>query len=56
MPRAEDMPPSLAKLTRRQALELSPAGFDSDTQRLLRVLERIVSEAARTIRVGKRIA
>ena len=44
MPRAEDLPPSLAKLARHQALELSPAGFDSDTQPLLRVLERIVSE------------
>jgi hypothetical protein len=45
MPRAEDLPPSLAKLTRSQALELSPAGFDSGTQRLLRVLARSVAEA-----------
>src|ERR1700733_9408260 len=30
MPRAEELPPSLAKLTRRQALELSPVRFDAD--------------------------
>ena len=35
MPRAEELPASLAKLVRRQALELSPSRFDSDTQRLL---------------------
>lgn len=36
MPRADQLPSSLAKLTRRQALELSAARFDVDTQRLLR--------------------
>ncbi len=45
MPRAEELPPSLAKLTRRQALELSPVRFDADTQRLLRVLQRVITEA-----------
>ena len=39
MPRADDLPASLAKLARRQALELSPNRFDSDLSRLLRVLE-----------------
>jgi hypothetical protein len=45
VPRADELPPSLAKLTRRQALELSPARFDTDTQRLLRVLDKTVAEA-----------
>ena len=44
MPRAEELPASLAKLARRQALELSPTRFDSDTERLLRVLDRTISE------------
>ncbi|MGH8834001.1 MAG: toll/interleukin-1 receptor domain-containing protein, partial [Actinomycetes bacterium] len=39
MPRAADLPPSLARLVRRQALELSPARFDFDTSRLLGVLD-----------------
>jgi hypothetical protein len=45
MPRAAELPPSLAKLARRQALELSPNRFDTDTRRLLRVLDRTVAEA-----------
>ena len=45
MPRAEELPTSLAKLARRQALELSPARFDADTRRLLRVLDRTIAEA-----------
>lgn len=45
MPRAEELPASLAKLARRQALELSPARFDADTQRLLRVLDRTIAQA-----------
>ena len=44
MPRAEDLPSSLATLVRRQALELSPSRFDFDTGRLLRVLDRTVAE------------
>jgi hypothetical protein len=44
MPRAAELPPSLAKLVRRQALELSPARFDFDTSRLLRVLDRTLDE------------
>ena len=43
MPRAEELPASLAKLVRRQALELSPSRFDSDTQRLLHVLDRAIT-------------
>jgi hypothetical protein len=37
MPHAEELPPSLAKLARRQALELS--AIDFDTSRLLKVLD-----------------
>jgi WD40 repeat protein len=44
MPRAADLPPSLAKLVRRQALELSPSRFDFDTGRLLRVLDSSLAE------------
>jgi hypothetical protein len=44
MPRVEELPGSLAMLVRRQALELSPARFDFDLGRLLRVLERTLAE------------
>ena len=44
MPRADELPPSLAALVRRQALELSPAQFDFATSRLLRVLDRSLAE------------
>ena len=43
MPSADELPPSLARLARRQALELSPNRFDTDTRRLLRVLDRTVA-------------
>jgi len=39
MPRAAELPASLEKLTRRQALVLSPASFTADTSRLLKVLD-----------------
>jgi hypothetical protein len=45
MPREDELPASLAKLARRNALELSPSRFDADTGRLLKVLGRTVSEA-----------
>ena len=44
MPRADELPATLAGLTRRQALELSPSRFDLDTQRLLAVLERTITQ------------
>ena len=44
MPHAEELPDSLAKLARRQALELSPARFDGDTRRLMDVLDRSITE------------
>ena len=45
MPREDQLPASLAKLARRQALELSPSRFESDTRRLLRVLRKTITEA-----------
>jgi hypothetical protein len=44
MPHADELPPSLAKLVRRQALELSPTRFEYDTSRLLRVLDTTLAE------------
>jgi hypothetical protein len=48
MPSADELPPSMAKLVRRQALELSPSRFDFDTSRLMTVLERTLAEVRRT--------
>src|SRR5512132_2843024 len=48
MPRAEELPDSLANLVRRQALELSPVRFDFDTSRLLKVLDRTLAEVRAT--------
>ena len=45
MPREEQLPESLKPLARRQALELSPARFRSDTAKLLGVLERALAKA-----------
>src|SRR6266508_3378311 len=47
MPDVDQLPPSLAKLVRRQALELSPNRFEFDTGRLLKVLDKTLAEAAR---------
>src|SRR4029450_444950 len=44
MPRADELPPSMAMLVRRQALGLSPERFDFDTSRLLKVLDRTLAE------------
>jgi TIR domain len=48
MPRADELPDSLTALVRRQALELSPARFDFDTSRLLKVLDRTLAEVRAT--------
>jgi hypothetical protein len=45
MPPASQFPASLAELTRRQTLELSPVRFESDTARLLKVLDKTLREA-----------
>jgi hypothetical protein len=39
IPRAEDLPPSLATLTARQGFQLSDAGWQDDVERMLRRLE-----------------
>jgi hypothetical protein len=44
MPRADELPPSLAALVRRQALELSPSHFAFDIGRLLKVLDTTLAE------------
>lgn len=44
MPRADELPPSIAPMVRRQALELSPHRFKSDTERLLDVIERSLDD------------
>jgi len=44
MPRAEDLPPSLAGLARRQALVLNPGRFTSAFDQLLSVLDRSLAE------------
>ena len=57
MPRAEDLPDSLKKLSRRQGIEVSLARFDTDVRKLTRALEeevrqRKVAEAERAAREG----
>ncbi|MET3773173.1 toll/interleukin-1 receptor domain-containing protein [Arthrobacter nitrophenolicus] len=47
MPRADELPESLARLTRRQALEFSPARFEFDTSRLFKVLDTTLAEVRR---------
>jgi hypothetical protein len=51
MPAADELPNSLDRLVRRQALELSPVRFDSDTSRLLKVLDTTLA-AGRTAQGG----
>jgi len=45
MPRADELPASLAKLARLQALELSPSWFESETTTLLRTLDGALADA-----------
>lgn len=49
MPAADDLPESLASLVRRNALDLSPARFDSDTARLLKVLDKAFADRGRPL-------
>jgi len=44
MPRTEDLPDSLKKLTRRQGIEISHTRFDSDVERLTEALSEIEDE------------
>jgi hypothetical protein len=45
-PRAEDLPPSLARLARRNAIELSDARWAYDVDRLARTIQGILGEEA----------
>jgi TIR domain len=44
MPRAEDLPASLAPLARRQALELSPSRFTFETSRLFQAIDNTLAD------------
>jgi uncharacterized protein YecT (DUF1311 family) len=44
LPRREDLPPSIDKLTRRQGIEISHARFDSDVENLIRALSELEDE------------
>jgi hypothetical protein len=44
IPDAHELPASLGKLVRRQALALDPTRFDADTRRLVRVVEKTLAE------------
>jgi hypothetical protein len=46
VPRPDQLPPSLAALARRQAVELSHARFSSDLSSLLNVLDKALASAA----------
>ena len=52
MPHSADLPPSLAGLVQRQALELSPSRFATDLDRLLKVLTRTLARRRSTTRSG----
>ena len=44
MPSADELPDSMARLARRQALELSPDRFEFETSRLLSALDEVLDE------------
>jgi hypothetical protein len=46
LPQADDLPPSLRALTRRQALELSHAGFRSEVTRLVAAVDQVLEADA----------
>lgn len=46
MPRMEDLPPDLASLTRRNAIELSDARFTFDVDRLIQTIEGVLQDRA----------
>lgn len=48
MPRSDELPPALARLARRQAVELRDASWDYDVGRLIAVLEPILQPHAST--------
>ena len=48
MPRGDQLPPSIAALVRRHALELSPHRFRADTERLLETMKRTLTDLNET--------
>jgi hypothetical protein len=46
MPRPEELPPDLVKLTRRNAIELSDARWSFDVDRLIQTIEGVLQEKA----------
>jgi hypothetical protein len=44
MPRSQDLPPQLAKLARRNAIELSDARWSYDVQRLIETIQEVLAE------------
>lgn len=46
MPRPDDLPPDLARLARRNAIELSDARWAFDVDRLIRTIEGVLQETA----------
>jgi hypothetical protein len=44
MPKADELPPSLAPLIHRQALDIDPSRFSSDTTRLIAVLQKSLDD------------
>lgn len=44
MPKPEELPPGLASLSRRHALELSPSRFNFDTSKLLQDVEKALTD------------
>src|SRR6266545_1762647 len=46
MPRTEDLPPDLAKLARRNAIELSDARWTFDADRLIQTIESVLRDKA----------
>jgi tetratricopeptide (TPR) repeat protein len=53
MPTAEDLPPDLVSLARRNAVELSDMRWDSDLERLIAAIEKAAGEPARAAAVPK---
>jgi TIR domain-containing protein len=53
MPDAGELPPSLARIVHRHGLELSPTRFESDSNRLLRVLDRTLGEQRSQVQAGR---
>jgi TIR domain len=52
MPRREDLPDTLEKLRRRQAIEISHSRFDSDVERLTRALVLLEEERRKLEALG----